>query len=483
MYHCRRWLRWLPVFHLRQVVDTSLLFLCSPGPGSQSRCRACSATTRDCRLNAYSLVGPSDRWVWGTNAMSLSLMRLTVSWLLPLGSSPTLLYAHVASAKSTVCLNAKGCGYTALCLVQRTPPTPFALPHPTAGAPNPSPMPPAYPPPSLPRQKSAAPVGRDTCGLLSERDEVLALETKPPDYLVFFFLKAGSFVAMKHRGHCCGRRAGHNHTQDALAAELLLLLAAAMQRDKRGQRPPPYTAVTRLCHGSDERWQCPLCPAATAMVWTSGHIRPRLALSSHAEGRWGPWRHLLANCVTAQHREEAKLHKVFLGRGDWGMTQRSEALPRTIVGIWCVLECNPLSIGEDKVRWGSCPASPRLQPWEGLAHLCKQTRVIDLGFGEDFGDTGEKLQLSSNCHCESFWEFVTLRNTSCDFEPKCCQQHTEVWERGWDMVERLWLQDTACTSDQGSHMGIFGNFVSFLDIQRSKLQSAEWPHQALHIWG
>ena len=34
-------------------------------------------------------------------------MRLTVSWLLSLGSSPTLLYAHVASAKSTV-LSAKG---------------------------------------------------------------------------------------------------------------------------------------------------------------------------------------------------------------------------------------------------------------------------------------------------------------------------------------------------------------------------------------
>ena len=39
--------------------------------------------------------------------MWLSLMRLTVSWLLSLGSSPTLLYAHVASAKSTV-LSAKG---------------------------------------------------------------------------------------------------------------------------------------------------------------------------------------------------------------------------------------------------------------------------------------------------------------------------------------------------------------------------------------
>ena len=39
--------------------------------------------------------------------MWLSLMRLTVSWLLSRGSRPTLLYAHVASAKSTV-LSAKG---------------------------------------------------------------------------------------------------------------------------------------------------------------------------------------------------------------------------------------------------------------------------------------------------------------------------------------------------------------------------------------
>ena len=148
-----------------------------------------------------------------------------------------------------------------------------------------------------------------------------------------------------------------------------------------------------------------------------------------------PEDNLLANCVTAQDREEAKLHKVFLGRGDWGMTQRSEALPRTIVGSGAYWSAIRWVL--EKTRWDG-EVVQHLQgfsPEKGLAHLCKQAQVIDLGFGEDFGDTGKKLN-------SALTAIVTPRNTSCDFEPKCCQQHTEVWERGWDMVERLWLQDT-----------------------------------------